>query len=66
VARALEFFIVLGLGVAVAVVVRDVRATRSPRRALDGSGPVIGSLDAWPAVPRAPQATGRAASSEQR
>jgi hypothetical protein len=39
--------------VVVAGWIRTLRRERAPRRALDG-GPVRGSLDTWPSVPRAP------------
>jgi hypothetical protein len=51
--------LVLALRVAlltiVATVVRQVLVGgRVPERALNGSQPVIGSLDTWPTVPRKP------------
>ena len=38
----------------VVAVVREILLDRTPRKALHGSEPVIGSLDTWPAVPRKP------------
>ena len=38
----------------VVAVVREILLDRTPRKALHGSDPVIGSLDTWPAVPRKP------------
>lgn len=40
--------------VVVVAVVRDILLERTPQKALQGSEPVIGSLDTWPAVPRKP------------
>jgi hypothetical protein len=37
---------------AVVGAVRALRAGRSPERSLDGTQPVIGSIDTWPTVPR--------------
>jgi hypothetical protein len=34
--------------------VRQLLLDRTPRRAINGRDPVIGSLDTWPAVPRRP------------
>jgi hypothetical protein len=34
--------------------IRRLLSRQSPRHALDGSGPLVGSLDTWPEVPRAP------------
>ena len=42
--------------VATAMLARRWLSERAPRRELDGSGPVIGSFDTWPPVPRAPGA----------
>jgi hypothetical protein len=42
---------------ALAVVIRlvqAVRADRAPRRALEGTRPLVGSIDTWPTVPRRP------------
>lgn len=39
----------------VTAVVRWAAAGRAPRRELNGSGPLPGSLDTWPPVPRAPE-----------
>jgi hypothetical protein len=47
-------------GARLAVVVRRWRAERAPRRELNGKGPVIGSFDTWPPVPRAPSGTSTA------
>jgi hypothetical protein len=33
-----------------------VLADRAPQRALNGTTPIVGSLDTWPAVPRNPGA----------
>ena len=42
----------LVLGVLIAArLLQSIAATRSPRRSL-GDGPITGSLDTWPAVPR--------------
>jgi len=43
--------------IVVVAVVREILLDRTPRKALHGREPVIGSLDTWPAVPRKP-ATG--------
>jgi hypothetical protein len=44
--------VVLVLGVLIAArLLQSIAATRSPRRSL-GDGPITGSLDTWPAVPR--------------
>jgi hypothetical protein len=40
--------------IAVIAVVRAILLDRAPQRALNGSTPVIGSLDTWPTVPRKP------------
>ena len=42
---------------AVAVIIRLVRAVRAdrhPARGLEGTRPVVGSIDTWPTVPRRP------------
>jgi hypothetical protein len=44
--------VVLMIGLLAAV--RQVLLDRSPQKAFDGTRPVIGSLDTWPAVPRRP------------
>jgi hypothetical protein len=54
--RLLSTVVRAALVIAVLAVVRTVLLDRSPRRALNGSEPVIGSLDTWPAVPRKPEA----------
>ena len=46
--RLLSLVVRLALLAAVVGVVRAVLADRSPRRALDGTQPVVGSLDTWP------------------
>jgi hypothetical protein len=52
--RLLTILIRVTLVVAVLTAVRQVLLDRSPRRAINGMQPVIGSLDTWPAVPRRP------------
>jgi hypothetical protein len=44
----------LGIFVVVAATVREILLERQPQKALNGSEPVIGSLDTWPTVPRKP------------
>jgi hypothetical protein len=41
-----------------AALARRLLAERAPRRELNGSGPILGSLDTWPAVPRSPSGSG--------
>jgi hypothetical protein len=45
--------VLLAIGLVVARLVRTLAGTSSPRRDPD-QGPVIGSVDTWPAVPRSP------------
>ncbi len=52
--RLLSLLLRLALLAAVVGVVRAVLADRSPRRALEGTQPLVGSLDTWPEVPRRP------------
>ncbi|HVB91932.1 MAG TPA: hypothetical protein VND70_07505 [Acidimicrobiales bacterium] len=52
--RSLTIGLRIALVVAVLGAVRQVLLDRAPRRGLNGSEPVIGSLDTWPAVPRRP------------
>lgn len=52
--RPVSLIVRLALLAAVVGVVRAVLADRSPRRALHGTTPVVGSLDTWPEVPRRP------------
>jgi hypothetical protein len=52
--RLLSLAIRLALLAAVVGVVRAILADRSPRRALDGTQPLVGSIDTWPDVPRRP------------
>jgi hypothetical protein len=49
-------WIVTRLAVVAVVIrlVRAVRADRAPVRALEGTRPVVGSIDTWPTVPRRP------------
>jgi hypothetical protein len=54
--RLLRTVIRAALVIAVLAVLREVMLDRAPTRALNGSEPVIGSLDTWPAVPRNPGA----------
>ena len=54
VTRLLSLVVRLALLAAVVGVVRAVLADRSPRRALDGTQPLVGSIDTWPEVPRRP------------
>jgi len=42
------------LAIVLTGVVRQLLLDRTPRRALNGNDPVVGSLDTWPAVPRRP------------
>ena len=53
--RLLSTLFRTALIIGVLAVVRAVLLDRSPRRELHGGEPVIGSLDAWPDVPRKPQ-----------
>jgi hypothetical protein len=39
---------------AIVAVARQLMLERAPERAIDGTKPVLGSLDTWPAVPRKP------------
>ncbi len=52
--RLLTLVIRLALLAAVVGVVRAVLADRSPQRSLQGTQPVVGSIDTWPEVPRRP------------
>jgi hypothetical protein len=52
--RLITLVIRLAVLAVVVGVVRQVLTDRSPRKALQGDQPVIGSLDTWPAVPRRP------------
>jgi hypothetical protein len=44
----------LALLAGVMVIAREVMLERAPQTALNGTQPVIGSLDTWPEVPRKP------------
>ena len=50
--RFLTIALRLALAAGALAVVRQVLLDRSPRQALQGSDPVIGSLDTWPDGPR--------------
>lgn len=52
--RLLSVAIRLALIAAVVAVARQLMLERAPERAIEGTKPVIGSLDTWPAVPRKP------------
>jgi hypothetical protein len=52
--RALALLIRVVVVAAFVGVVRAVLSDRRPDRGLHGTEPVIGSLDAWPEVPRRP------------
>jgi hypothetical protein len=53
--RLLSLALRVALLAVVAVVVRQVLLSgQAPERALNGSEPLIGSLDTWPTVPRKP------------
>ncbi|HEY3942601.1 MAG TPA: hypothetical protein VGL60_08960 [Acidimicrobiales bacterium] len=55
--RTLGIAVVLGLAAVVgraAAIIWRWRAQRAPRSELDGHRPVVGSIDTWPPVPRAP------------
>jgi len=52
--RPVSLIVRLAVLALVVGVVRAVLADRSPRRALHGTTPVVGSLDTWPEVPRRP------------
>jgi hypothetical protein len=52
--RLLSILTRLAVVAMVARLVRAVRADRAPRRALEGTRPVVGSIDTWPTVPRRP------------
>lgn len=54
--RLRRLLLVTVLAVGAALVWRRLNASRAPERRADEGRPVIGSLDAWPAVPRAPAA----------
>lgn len=48
----MRLVLLAALAVGAGFVVRAVLAGRAPRRSLDGSGPIVGSIDTWPPVPR--------------
>jgi hypothetical protein len=52
--RLLTLVVRLAVLAAVVGVVRAVLADRSPRRALQGTQALVGSIDTWPEVPRRP------------
>lgn len=56
--RFLTILLLVAAAAGVAWVVRGLLDERAPRRQLTGDGPILGSLDTWPAVPRKPAATG--------
>jgi hypothetical protein len=53
--RPLTIIVRLALVAAVLGAVRAVLLDRRPQRSLQGSEPVVGSLDTWPEVPRRPK-----------
>jgi hypothetical protein len=52
--RLLTIVVRAGLMIGLLAAVRQVLLDRSPHKAINGTQPVIGSLDTWPAVPRRP------------
>jgi hypothetical protein len=48
----LELLVLAGLAAGGAYVARGLLDQRAPRRELRGDGPVLGSLDSWPPVPK--------------
>jgi len=50
----LTMFLRAAIVTAVVAFVRSVLAGRTAQRALDGTEPVVGSIDTWPTVPRRP------------
>jgi hypothetical protein len=52
--RALSIVTRLAVVAVVIRLVRAVRDDRRPTRALEGTRPVVGSIDTWPTVPRRP------------
>jgi hypothetical protein len=57
--RSLRLLLLLGLVGLVLWLARQLGSSRAPRADLS-HGPVVGSLDTWPEVPRAPQDGARA------
>jgi hypothetical protein len=53
--RLLRTLVRAAVVVTVLAVVREILLDRTPRQALHGSEPIIGSLDTWPDVPRKPK-----------
>lgn len=52
----LKLLLLVGVAAGAAYVVRGLRDERAPRRELSGDGPILGSLDSWPPVPKKPAA----------
>jgi len=52
--RLLSIVVRLAVVAGVVRLVRAVRADLAPARALEGTRPVVGSIDTWPDVPRRP------------
>jgi hypothetical protein len=52
----LKLLVLVGLAAGAAYVVRGLLDERAPRRELRGDGPILGSLDSWPPVPKRPAA----------
>jgi hypothetical protein len=54
----LRVLLVLSALTGMALLARRLLAERAPRRELNGSGAILGSLDTWPVVPRNPSTSG--------
>lgn len=54
-ARRVLALLIIGLTAAGVLAARRLAAERAPRHGLNGSGRVLGSLDTWPPVRRAPE-----------
>jgi hypothetical protein len=50
--KLLKVLFLMALAAAVAYAARGLLDERAPRRELTGDGPVVGSLDTWPPVPK--------------
>ncbi|MHB1582383.1 MAG: hypothetical protein ACYCU7_08305 [Acidimicrobiales bacterium] len=48
----LKLLLLAGIAAGAAYVARGLLDQRAPRRELSGDGPVLGSLDSWPPVPK--------------
>jgi hypothetical protein len=52
--RLIRNLVILILVAGTFALVRQLLVDRAPKKGADGDGPVFGSLDTWPEVPRAP------------